>query len=90
MSSWFTEGTAHRTRVQPTPIIHILVDQGGDWAMWCSGSKGREDSPHGNRTCRECRTLMREAFERGEVTAYEARNWLTPEQIAASAADTDA
>lgn len=66
MSSWVTEGTAHRTGVQRTPVIHLLVDNGGDWAMWCSGSKGREDSPYGGRLCRPCRELARECYERGE------------------------
>lgn len=86
MSSWFTEGTAHRTTVQRTPIVHVLVELGGDWVMWCSGSKGREDNPHGDRLCRKCRDLMRDAFDQGDVEAQEARRWLTEEQMSSAKA----
>jgi hypothetical protein len=75
ISSWLTEGTAHRTRVQMTPVCHLLVRLDGDWVMWCSGSKGREDSPHGNRMCRECRQLAREAVEEGDLDAEDAGRW---------------
>lgn len=76
--SWLTTGTAHRSPVQRTPVIHLLVTSGGNkWEMWCSGSKGRPDNPHGNRLCAECRALARECDERGELDpGYE--RWLTP------------
>jgi hypothetical protein len=75
IASWLTEGTAHRTPVRMTPVIHLLVRVGGDWTMWCSGSKGREDSPHGNRLCRDCRQLAREAVESGDLDAKDAGRW---------------
>lgn len=79
----FTIGTAHRTPVQRAPIIHILVPDGGDWAMWCSGSRGREDSPYGNRLCSKCRALAHDAFEDAMLDPSEVgRRWFTDEQLA--------
>lgn len=75
ISSWLSEGTAYRTPVQMTPVCHLLVQVGGDWTMWCSGSKGRPDSPHGNRMCRECRRLAREAVDEGNLDAEDAGRW---------------
>lgn len=62
-----TEGTAHRTRVQRTPVVHLLVPGGGypEWLMWCSGSRGREDAPYGNRRCPKCLALAHAAQEDG-------------------------
>jgi hypothetical protein len=61
-NSWLTEGTAHRSAPQQTPVIHLLVqDPPGEWVMWCSYGKGREDNPYGNRLCSECRALARDA-----------------------------
>lgn len=79
MSSWLTQGTAHRTRVQRTPVIHLLVQGGDGWAMWCSGGKGREDSPHGNRLCRGCRELARDCAAEGQWSHSEHMDrWLRP------------
>ncbi|MEU0078484.1 hypothetical protein ABZY58_11360 [Micromonospora tulbaghiae] len=44
----------------------------------------RQAARHGNRLCRKCRDLMREAFDEGNVEAYEARRWLTDEQMASA------
>jgi hypothetical protein len=82
MAGSFTIGTAHRSPVQRTPIIHILVLQAGDWAMWCSGSKGREDNPYGDRRCRKCRTLAREAHDKEMLDSSEVgQEWFTGEQL---------
>lgn len=73
---WLTEGTAHRTPVQREPVIHLLVREGSDWTMWCSGGKGREDNPHGNRLCRSCRDLAWEAVRSGDLDKDEAGRWV--------------
>jgi hypothetical protein len=59
MSDWLVPGTAHRTPVQRTPIIHLIVRETGE--MWCSGSKGRPDYPHGDRLCPKCKRLAQDA-----------------------------
>lgn len=81
----FTIGTAHRTRVQRTPVIHILVPGAGQrWEMWCSGGRGREDNPHGNRLCRKCRALAHEAHAEEVLHSSEVgREWFTDEQLTA-------
>jgi hypothetical protein len=75
MSNWITEGTAHRSPVRIAPVRHLLVDgraNGWDWAMWCSGSRGRKDSnPHSNRVCRECRRLAEDAVADGTLSPDE-------------------
>lgn len=86
----FTVGTAHRTALQRTPVKHILVPDRtrGDWAMWCSGSKGREDNPLGNRLCLKCRALAREGFEDWMLDPSEVgREWFTGEHLAQSDAE---
>jgi hypothetical protein len=85
----FSRGTAYRTPVQRTPVKHILVPgYRRDWDMWCSGSRGREDSPLGNRLCPKCRTLAREAFDMGMLHPSEVgREWFTDDQLARAAAD---
>jgi hypothetical protein len=85
MASWLTEGTAHRSPVQRTPVIHLLVDEGGEWRMWCSYGKGREDNPHGNRLCRLCQQLARDAFAAGDVNVDDVRRWLAEAQVSAGA-----
>jgi hypothetical protein len=73
IDSWLEEGTAHRTAVQMTPVIHLLVKEAGDWRLWCSGGKGRPDNPHGNRLCSKCRALAREAVA-DEMLALDGRD----------------
>lgn len=79
---WLSEGTAARTRVQRTPVRHLLVRGGGprgqDWTLWCSSGKAIEDSPHGDRMCRTCVQLAAEAVEAGDLdpSDIEARGWL--------------
>lgn len=87
----FTIGTAHRTRVQRTPVIHILVPgYPHDWEMWCSGSRGREDAPYGNRLCGKCKALAQEAFGEGMLHPSEVgREWFTDAQLAEADADRD-
>lgn len=77
ISSWLTEGTAHRSPVARTPVIHLLVKDSGvwEWAMWCSGSRGREDTPHGNRLCRECKELAKQAVEAGDLDLQDVARW---------------
>jgi hypothetical protein len=75
IESWLTEGTAARSPVQRTPVIHLLVQQDGAWNMWCTGGAGREDNPHGNRLCRKCRTLARDAVTAGDLDNRNAGRW---------------
>lgn len=80
----FSVGTAHRTAVQTTPVKHILV-RGylHDWEVWCSASRGREGNPYGNRLCRICRDLAREALDQGMLGPSEVgREWFSDEQLA--------
>ena len=70
--SAYSIGTAHRTPVQRTPVIHMLVQENGDWRMWCSYGKGREDNPHGNRFCPKCKTLVADAINDGTMDPSEA------------------
>ncbi|WP_280184563.1 MULTISPECIES: hypothetical protein [Nocardia] len=76
ISSWLNVGTAHRTPVQLTPIIHLLVQEHGEWRMWCTGGKGRPDNPHGNRLCPQCRELATEAVTEGMLDPADAARWL--------------
>lgn len=75
MSDWLSEGTAYRSPVQKEPVVHALVQHGSEWAMWCSGGKGRVDNPHGNRLCRPCRQLVRDAVANGDLEPGEVRRW---------------
>ncbi len=75
-NSWLSQGTAHRSPVQRTPIIHLIVDDGGEWRMWCTYGKGREDNPHGDRLCSKCRQLARDAVADESVGAEEVGRWL--------------
>lgn len=86
-NQWLVEGTAHRTRVQEKPVIHLLVDQGGERVMWCTSGKGRPDSPHGGRHCGDCAGLLVDAVAEGMADPDEHRNWLTDEQYQAAKAD---
>ena len=80
MSDWLKEGTAHRTPVQRTPVIHLLVQENGDLHMWCTGGKGREDNPYGNRLCRECRDLARDGVKDGMIDSAEVSRWLSDDE----------
>jgi len=77
MTSWITEGTAHRTRVRIDPVRHLLVDDcHGGWAMWCSFGKGRKDcNPHSRKFCRGCLALAREAIEDDTLSPDDVSGW---------------
>lgn len=78
IDGWLTEGTAKRTPVQRTPVIHLLIAETEE--MWCSSSPGRPDNPFGNRLCRKCRELAREAVAEGMLDAKSAGRWSEGEE----------
>lgn len=65
VNDWIREGAAERSAAGITPVRHLLVDGNGRWSLWCSGGKGRPQTPvTGNkRFCRECVALADEAIE---------------------------
>jgi hypothetical protein len=74
VADWITEGTAHRTRVQVQPVIHLVVRDSGrfEWSMWCSGGQGRQDTVlyipgRRPRFCPECRGLAQDAVDDGTL-----------------------
>lgn len=90
MASWITEGTAHRSRVSPNPVRHLLV-RGSDsgWVLWCSSGKGREDyNPHGTKFCPNCRELAVEAISEGTLTADDVHGWPVEIEALAEVAGT--
>lgn len=58
------------------PVIHLLVQDGDGWVMWCTSGKGRVDSPHGNRLCGKCRQLVRAGVEDETIDPDDVRRWL--------------
>lgn len=79
MADWITEGTAHRSRISPNPVRHLLVRDGNDWALWCSGSRGRQDyNPHGTKFCAECRRLAAAAIEDETLSRDDVHGWFRP------------
>lgn len=85
MNDWLREGTAHRSPVRRDPVRHLLVcDHGSEWALWCSGNKGRLDNnPHSRKFCRECVNLARDAVAEGTLNATDLGDW--PVRTAAGA-----
>ena len=81
MASWITEGTAHRSPVRKYPVRHLLVDGGGDWVLWCSSGKGREDAnPNSRKFCRTCVGLAKDAISAGDLDAADLGGWpVTPD-----------
>lgn len=75
-NGWLTEGTAHRSPVQMTPVIHLLVRGGGDWTMWCSGGQGRKDATVDDRLCRSCRQLAQDAVADETLDARDVQRWM--------------
>jgi hypothetical protein len=76
MASWIIEGTAHRSPVRMYPVRHLLVDNGGEWTLWCSGGKGRPDcNPHSKKFCRECVSLANEAIEDDTLAPDDVNGW---------------
>lgn len=75
MTDWLSKGTARRTRVQRFPIIHALVQDTGEWVMWCTSGKAEEDNPLGTRFCRECRQLVHDAVANGDLDPEDVQEW---------------
>lgn len=76
VSGWIKEGTAHRTRVRIDPVRHLLVQDRGGWALWCSSRKGRVDSnPHSRKFCPECKRLAREALADETLSPEDVSGW---------------
>lgn len=73
-NEWLVTGTAHRTPVQRTPVIHLIVREVEQ--LWCSGGKGRIDNPFGNRLCSECKRLARDAAEEDMLDLEQFARWL--------------
>ncbi len=44
--------------------------------MWCSGGKGRQDAPHGDRLCHGCRQLARGAVEDQTLDRRDVQRWM--------------
>jgi hypothetical protein len=65
MTDWIKEGCAERSAARIAPVRHLLVDDNGNWSLWCGGSKGRPQTPvpGNNKFCRECLALADEAIE---------------------------
>jgi hypothetical protein len=82
MSSWIVEGTAHRSRVSPAPVRHLLVDNCGEWSLWCSSGKGRKDyNPHSKRFCHECLALAKEAIAEETLDPSDVHGWPVGERV---------
>lgn len=76
MSSWIQEGTAHRSAVRKYPVRHLLVDNCGEWSLWCSSGKGRPDcNPHSKKFCRECLALAKDAIAEDMMSPSDANGW---------------
>jgi hypothetical protein len=82
VASWITEGTAHRSPVRRDPVRHLLVQDNSDWRMWCSYSKGREDSnPHSKKFCRGCVALAKEAIAEETLSPSDVSGWPVGETV---------
>ena len=77
MADWIKEGAASRSTAAIAPVRHLLVDDNGDWSLWCSGGKGHPQTPVlGNeRFCRECLALANEAIEDETLNAADVSGW---------------
>jgi hypothetical protein len=77
MADWIKEGCAERSAARIVPVRHLLVDDNGNWSLWCGGSKGHPQTPvPGNeRFCRECLELANEAIGDETLDPADVHGW---------------
>jgi len=77
MANWINEGCAERSAARIAPVRHLLVDDNGNWSLWCGGSKGHPQTPvPGNsKFCRECLALASEAIADETLAADDVCGW---------------
>lgn len=79
---WIDEGASERSAARIEPVRHLLVDNGGEWLMWCSAGKGsRQTAVSTNkRFCRECLALANEAIEDDTLSPADVSGWPAKER----------
>ena len=66
----FETGFAARTPISIDQISHIVVDNGGQAALWCSGGAAVVGQPtHHTRLCRRCLAVLAEQDDADDVLA---------------------
>jgi len=74
-----TIGTATRSRWRPDPVIHLMVELGGGYMLWCGNSPGmRAGTEPLGKPCPHCKRLAQDAYDNGELERSEAPEFLAP------------